>query len=242
MSKQFDNSFTGKLNQYNGKTGRCFETHPALKVGDFEVFGGSCITPIVKDADIYIGFDSGMRLTNASYPWNSSKVEVLFYIADGTAPAQADEFKKMVAWAAEQIILGKKVHAGCIGGHGRTGTFLAALVAHMTGNEDAITYVRENYCKKAVESSTQVDFLHKHYGIKKVEGSKAHLYGGGVSKGVWSPQHSPAPISPPKKASNGYQGSSGGSSSHQSKLPIDMSASAKQIHPVASSKNIWATV
>lgn len=241
MKKQFDDSFSGKLGQYSGKTGRCFESHQALKVGDFEVFGGSCIDPIVKDADIYIGFDSGMRLTNASYPWNASKVEVLFYIADGTAPTQADEFKKMVVWAAEQITLGKKVHAGCIGGHGRTGTFLAALVAYMTGNEDAITYVRENYCKKAVESTSQVDFLHKHYGIKKVAGSKAHLYGGHSKSTAWSPTHSPSP-SPAKKPSNGYQGSSGGVKSNLPPKTTDYSASAKQIHPVESSKNIWASV
>jgi hypothetical protein len=182
-----------------------------------------------------------MRLTNASYPWNASKVEVLFYIADGTAPTQADEFKKMVVWAAEQITLGKKVHAGCIGGHGRTGTFLAALVSHMTGNEDAITYVRENYCKKAVESTSQVDFLHKHYGIKKVAGSKAHLYSGHSKSVAWSPTHSPSP-SPAKKPSNGYQGSSGGVKSNLPPKTTDYSASAKQIHPVESSKNIWASV
>jgi hypothetical protein len=40
------------------------------------------------------------------------------------------------------------------------------------GIEDAITYVREHYCKKAVESSTQVAFLHKQYGIKVVPGSR----------------------------------------------------------------------
>lgn len=242
MTKQFDTSFSGKLKQFSGKTGRCFETHPALKVGDHEVFGGSCIDHIVKDADIYIGFDSGMRLTNASYPWNAKRTEVLFYIADGTAPSQPEEFKKMVAWAAEQIKAGKKLHAGCIGGHGRTGTFLAALVTHMTGMEDSITYVRQNYCEKAVESSSQVEFLHKHYGIKKVAGSKARLYGGHSKSAAWSPTHSPSP-SPAKKPSNGYQGSSGGVKSNL--LPpktADYSASAKQIHPVESSKNIWASV
>jgi hypothetical protein len=241
MTKQFDTSFSGKLKQFSGKTGRCFETHPALKVGDHEVFGGSCIDPIIKDADIYIGFDGGMRMTGASYPWNASRVEVLFYIADGTAPAQADEFKKMVIWAAEQIKAGKKLHAGCIGGHGRTGTFLAALVTHMTGIKDSITYVRENYCQKAVESSSQVDFLHKHYGIKKVSGSKAHLYGGHSKSSSWSPTYSPSP-SPDKKPSNGYQGSSGGVKPSPPTKPTEYSASSKQIHPVESSKNIWASV
>jgi hypothetical protein len=236
------------LKQYSGKTGRCFETHPALKVGDHEVFGGSCIDPIVKDADIYIGFDSGMRLTSASYPWNAKRTEVLFYIADGTAPNQPEEFKKMVAWAADQIRAGKKLHAGCIGGHGRTGTFLAALVKHMMGTEDAITYVRENYCHKAVESTEQVNFLHEHYGIKKIGGSKAHLYGGDYHGGGHKHSASWKSSSPPANTpsvqqvskSKGYTGSSG--SSIPKKDPAPLSSSAKQIHPVESARNIWATV
>ena len=239
MTKQFDTSFSGKLKQYSGKTGRCFETHPALKIGEYEVFGGSCIDPIVKDADIYIGFDSGMRMTNASYPWNKKREEVLFYIADGTAPSQAEEFKKMIVWVSEQIVAGKKVHAGCIGGHGRTGTFLAALVTHMTGIEDSITYVRENYCKKAVESSSQVDFLHKHYGIKKIAASKAHIYDSVGSKHhSWGTSQSKTTVSAPPK--NGFQGSSGGVSTTTPKKTLDLTAAAKQIHPVESSKNIWA--
>lgn len=244
MTKQFDTSFSGKLKQYSGKTGRCFETHPALKIGEYEVFGGSCIDPIVKDADIYIGFDSGMRMTNASYPWNRKREEVLFYIADGTAPSQAEEFKKMIVWVSEQIVAGKKVHAGCIGGHGRTGTFLAALVTHMTGIEDSITYVRENYCKKAVESSSQVEFLHKHYGIKKIAASKAHIYDGGgrSQKNFWSDSSSGSKTStkPSVPPSNGYQGSSGGVVTSTKKAPADITSAAKQIHPVESRKNIWA--
>lgn len=240
MKKQFEDTFSGKLSQYSGKTGRCFETHPALKVGDYEVFGGSCIDPIVKDANIYIGFDSGMRMTTASFPWNRKREEVLFYIADGTAPSNAEEFKRMIVWVAEQIIAGKKVHAGCIGGHGRTGTFLAALVTHMTGIEDSIAYVRSNYCKKAVESTTQVDFLNKHYGIKKIAASKAHLYDTGSStKQSWG---LPSGVKTPIPPSNGFQGSSGGLNPVPPKKTVDLASAAKQIHPVESSKNIWANV
>ena len=71
------------------------------------------------------------------------------------APKDAVEFKKMVVWLKEQGQAGKKIHIGCIGGHGRTGTLLAALVKEVTGNVDAIAYVRKNYCAKAVESNSQ---------------------------------------------------------------------------------------
>lgn len=54
-----------------------------------------------------------------------------------------------------------KVLVCCEGGHGRTGTALTALM--LTGKDwktwDAIDYLRTNYCKDAVETQVQVDYL-----------------------------------------------------------------------------------
>lgn len=155
---------------------RCYESHPALPIGDYLIYGGSCGTPTVKDADIYIGFDYNIRQTEDAYPWNNKVIEVYFPIKDQHAPVNVIEFKKMVTWTVEQLRAGKKIHAGCIGGHGRTGLFFAALVAQMLGEADAITYVRQHYCEKAVESQEQVDFLHKHFGITKVEPRKMQAF------------------------------------------------------------------
>ena len=168
------------------KTGRCFETHPPYEVAPgIKIYGGYCGNPIVTNADVYIGFDGCMKI-DTPFPWNDTKetaVQVFFRITDRQPPSNLTEFKKMIAWTAEQLKAGKLIHAGCIGGHGRTGLFLAALHKHMTGDEDAITHVRTNYCKKAVESTSQVNWLHDHFGIKKVEGSKAsHYSGSGYSK------------------------------------------------------------
>ena len=66
----------------------------------------------------------------------------------------------LVLWVLEQIASGKMVEVGCMGGHGRTGTLLAALRAaqgELPGR--AIGWVRNNYCKRAVESNGQVDFV-----------------------------------------------------------------------------------
>lgn len=171
-----------KVNGHKLDTGveRCYASHPPLKIGEFEIFGGSCITPIVKDADIYIGFDRSMDITARIFPWHEG-IEIPFMVTDMNAPDKADyyEFTKLVEWTALQLSAGKKVHAGCIGGHGRTGMFFSALVKHMTGNEDATTYVRENYCQKAVESKAQIDYLFSEWGIKKVEGTKAHFTASG---------------------------------------------------------------
>jgi protein-tyrosine phosphatase len=167
--------------------GRCYESHKPLALGDgLVVHGGSCITPCITDADIYIGFDYSMYRNPKSFPWHEQKVtDIYFPIRDMKAPDDPKEFKAMVHWVAGQIKAGKKVHAGCIGGHGRTGTFLAALVKVMMGEQDAITYVRTHYCKKAVESSVQVNFLNKFFGIDKAEATKSAfaVYSGGSAKG-----------------------------------------------------------
>lgn len=153
---------------------RCYESHPALIVGTAKIYGGSCYSPIITDADVYVGFDGGMKQTKCQYPWEpqSTVVEFLYKITDMAAPSDANSFKKLIEYLMFQLADGKKVHCGCIGGHGRTGTVFAALVQAATGEKDAITFVRNHYCKKAVESAAQIDFLHKHFGITKVEGTK----------------------------------------------------------------------
>lgn len=169
-------------------TGRCYEKHPPLPLRDgLVIYGGSCLTPLIDDADVYIGFDGGMRMSPRSWPWNPGH-EVIYPIQDGQVPKNLGNFKTLIGWTIQQLEAGAKVHAGCIGGHGRTGTFFAALVRTMVGEEDAIAYVRKHYCPKVVESDVQVNWLHEHFGIKKQAPSKAHLgsgksFGGGYGHG-----------------------------------------------------------
>jgi hypothetical protein len=152
---------------------RCFHDHPGLKMPgtEFTVYGGSCSCPSIGDADVYIGFDAGMKFTARHWPWKKGS-EVLFSVPDMGTPKQPAEFKKLVGWAKKQVEAGLKVHCGCVGGHGRTGMFLAALVSEF-GEPDAISYVRKNYCTKAVESSSQVKFLGDEFGILKVDAAKS---------------------------------------------------------------------
>lgn len=154
----------------------CYKNHPPLTLGgDLVIYGGSCHTPIVKDADIYVGLDHSMAYSHLAHPWEEGQA-IHYPITDHKAPDDSKSFIKMIDWLAEQIVAGKKVHAGCVGGHGRTGTLLAALVKVMTGEPDAIEFVRKNYCKKVVESEGQVAFLGKHFGITKAEPSKPTVY------------------------------------------------------------------
>lgn len=150
----------------------CYENHPALSLSDgLVIYGGSCISPRIVDCDIYIGFDHGMTMTKRSLPWTEG-YDVSFPIPDAKVPDDLDNFIKLVEWTADALREGKKVHAGCIGGHGRTGLFFAALVAHMGVDDDPIAYVRDNYCDKAVESKTQTDFLVKNFKVVSAVGSK----------------------------------------------------------------------
>ncbi len=61
--------------------------------------------------------------------------------------------EKIYKWTQRR---GKRVAMYCMGGHGRTG-YIAALVLHLRGEEDPIEYIREKYCKSAVESRSQID-------------------------------------------------------------------------------------
>ncbi len=67
---------------------------------------------------------------------------------------------------------GKRVDIGCIAGHGRTGTFLACLIArveHLTGKQ-ALETVRGRYCRWAVETHSQEKLIEEYveaYGIYK---------------------------------------------------------------------------
>lgn len=151
---------------------RCYTTHKPLDIGGFQIYGGSCSSPVVKDADIYVGFDGSMVRTHRQYPWDPG-TEFLYKIVDMAAPSDSESFVLLLDYLAVQLTAGKKIHLGCIGGHGRTGTVLAALVKVITGEADAISYVRKNYCEKAVESTEQVRFLSKHFGITEVPGYKS---------------------------------------------------------------------
>lgn len=172
----------GKGKDY--KQEKCAHSHPPLTIQDgFTVYGGAASSPVVKDCDIYVSLDAyaGAADYVKAYPWNEGgPTFICFPITDMQVPKDVAEFKKMIVWLKEQGLAGKKIHIGCVGGHGRTGTLLAALVKEVTGNVDAISFVRKNYCDKAVESDVQARFLAKEFGIKEEKGHKT--YSGSAAK------------------------------------------------------------
>jgi len=230
---------------------RCYESHPKLKIGKGTLCGGSASWPVVKDADVYVALQSGSTSGKVSDPWDPPKVvEVQYSIQDMHAPSNVPRFKKMITWVCNQLHEGKTVHVGCIGGHGRTGTVFAAIVAEALGEKDAIQWVRKHYCKKAVEAKEQVKFLMKHYGVSEVEGAKSApvvkwtakhglskpTEATGVSLDDWQAKFSGAlpgmkvsPSKPKEKASPG----------RRVILSVGAAKATKAFEPMASDRSLW---
>lgn len=124
--------------------------------------------------------------------------------------------------AADMIRDGHNVQVGCIGGHGRTGTFAALVVCNLFreiypnfGAKEALNWVRFFYCGKAAETAKQEDMIFEYNeeepppaAIAKptTYGAQSSFQMGGGTGATSTP--SPAPASKSQTLSGG-----GGSSS-----------------------------
>ena len=101
----------------------------------------------------------------------SLKAHVSINWKDGGAPPVNLNFFSDVI---DFIQTGKNVLVHCEGGHGRTGTFVTVLLhlaKHEPSKQDRIAWLRKTYCKKAVETADQMEYL-KKLGVKtKMKGS-----------------------------------------------------------------------
>ena len=91
-------------------------------------------------------------------PHVKSPDEITLPWDDGAAPPVEPAFWR----ALIELCMTRKrellIH--CIGGHGRTGTALAAiLVAYDIPAQDAIDYVRREHCNNAIETKAQEEYL-----------------------------------------------------------------------------------
>lgn len=130
--------------------------HPALvpiKVGGYDLWLGARrdIKP-----ETTVTFDLIFPLNGelpASYYGKPVPI-ICSTLADrGGVPECWPEF---IAWVVEQIKKGKKCLAYCTGGHGRTGTFGASVIAVMEPHtEDPIAALRQRHCDEGVESLKQ---------------------------------------------------------------------------------------
>jgi len=80
-------------------------------------------------------------------------------IVDFGVPKDEKLFRAVVRYATLKVLRGERVYVGCLGGIGRTGTFLASM-AKLCGQDHPIAYVRREYDHRAVETKKQEDFIH----------------------------------------------------------------------------------
>lgn len=131
-----------------------------VRIGEWGVYlGGAMYRPKIdlSQYDLAISFlelDSRFLRTVGSM---GTSVTIRRYpIPDfGGVPNDWPEFIKETI---EELRSGKKVLGFCLGGHGRTGTFLASLIALLEPSVfDPIAEARSRYCEKAVETKAQME-------------------------------------------------------------------------------------
>jgi len=137
-------------------------TREHYKEFDLVIDGGNVLSSHYhkSPADILTG-DVGLVEALKSFVTNkmSGKTKVLqIDWTDREAPTLDPAF-----WPALRAKLSGKILCNCQGGHGRSGSSLAALIMCCTDYSplDAITHVRTVHCARAIESSAQHEYLNK---------------------------------------------------------------------------------
>jgi hypothetical protein len=105
------------------------------------------------------------------YPVFDTRVinPLIVHVPDRHAPT-AEQMDAIITYLEERTEKGKVV-VSCMGGHGRTGTILAVWCGLNLAkdNQNPIDYVRENYCKEAIETDEQEKFIYDYLGMEVPE-------------------------------------------------------------------------
>jgi len=131
----------------------CRHRGDKVKVGDYEIYAGAGRDLMPDDMK---NFDVIIPLAGASsWIWDGgfSGLVLAYPMEDGGGIK--GPWKKFLNIVIGLLDEGKRVLVYCLGGHGRTGTFLASLIALLEQPEDPIDEIRKRYCKEAVETEEQ---------------------------------------------------------------------------------------
>lgn len=135
-----------------------------VKVGGLEVFlGGAQYFPPMdlSGYDVVVPFleDGHRMLPKILEPVMAEPITVLHYpIPD--FQGVPEDWKAFLGLVTSHLHAKRRVVAFCMGGHGRTGTFLASLIALLEPKvRDPIAAARKRYCERAVETKKQADAI-----------------------------------------------------------------------------------
>lgn len=154
---------------HNG-TVKAFETSYADRQLIFYGGGESRgYTPESVDVTITT-IDPGLPMTNFGINLNGSDHKYIYLpVTDYRAPVYSiGTYFEILDGIIKNINKDPvKIGVMCLGGHGRTGTLLATFLGLLEPSiDDPIAYVREHYCKKAIESYDQIDYIERITGKK----------------------------------------------------------------------------
>ena len=125
--------------------------------------------------DVIISLNSPCNTVLANFPLESFKnnsIKVVYLpVEDYEAPKYTKEFLLGLLDSIIKVIEKDPIAIAvkCTGGHGRTGTILAAYLGILTDVKDPVKYLREVYCKNAVETIEQIEYIEKVTGKKTKE-------------------------------------------------------------------------
>lgn len=123
----------------------------------------------VFDVGVYM-YDSwqvGVTVTaGLNVPWSGHDVakQVILDWPDFNIPDKDVPMVEIVKWMLAQMGEGVRFETGCMGGHGRTGTMLACLLAAQgVAPGTALKRVRAEHCDKAIENQKQGEYVATFY-------------------------------------------------------------------------------
>lgn len=181
---RFNEGYDGSVFQessggsYFSTFSKCRHEPTEVAVGPYKIYCAS--ENSIKNPENYDWFVSmNGNLPGGTY-FGQSLVMFDCCVQDFRAP-DLDSLKETLnlIWH-EGLEKGKKIVVFCTGGHGRTGTFVASLIALVEQPEDPIAALRSRYCEHAVEGLEQREAIFKILGRELPEKYAA------VSTAKWS--------------------------------------------------------
>ncbi len=149
---------------------------------------------------------------------------IIYAIGDQHAPDNDYFFEWMINTVRKELQDGKKIGVACIGGHGRTGTFLSVLwgLANAVNGvppSNPIVAIRKIIgCEKEVESMEQEEFVYEYTGFPRPEkllyqaksykwssGAWGGNFGYATDPGTWHDRYGKV-VSPVKLEPSLYEG------------------------------------
>ena len=139
----------------------CNHRPKSVKVGEFEVYATGTDYMWTNDLD---GFDLIVPLTPNGFVFEYGKTYRPLFLPDfgGVTSDWQQQIEAIITLLQE----GKKIVCFCFASHGRTGTFLASLIALLEPGVDPLDAVRERHCSHAVETKEQLKAIYALLGEK----------------------------------------------------------------------------